>query len=234
VWTANEQDGTVSRIDPTTDRATTVPAGRAPVAVAVARGAVWVADAAGAVRRLDPRTGSVSAEVRIGNPPAGLASVDGALWVSAAAPLAAHRGGTLRVGFGTRPLPWPQNFDPAVGGDISGPPQLPTLVYEGLLAFRTAPGVAGTRLVGGLAQAVPVAEAGGRSYVFRLRPGLRYSDGSPVRARDFRASVERALAIAGPGGPDLLDAIEGVPACHTAASAATSRAAGSPTSGPAR
>src|SRR3954454_24663807 len=33
----------------------------------------------------------------------------------------------------------------------------------------------------------------GRTYMFTLRPGLRFSNGRPVRAEDFRASMERFL-----------------------------------------
>jgi DNA-binding SARP family transcriptional activator/ABC-type transport system substrate-binding protein len=216
VWTANQQDGTVSRIDPATDHMTTVPAGHAPVALAIADGALWVADAAGALLRLDPHTGTVMSTVRTGSSPAGLATLGGALWASAVAQPSMHRGGTLRVGLGSRPPDWSENLDPAVGGYIGDPPMFPALVYEGLLAFRRAPGVAGTRLVEGLARAVPTATDGGRRYVLRLRPGLRYADGTAVHASDFRSSVERALAIGRADGPQLLDAIVGAPACHTA------------------
>jgi peptide/nickel transport system substrate-binding protein len=216
VWTANQQDGTVSRIDPATDRATTtVPAGRAPVALATAHGALWVADAAGALLRLDPRTGAVTATVRTGSTPVGLATLGGMLWTGAVAPPAAHRGGTLRVGLADRLVPdWSTDLEPATY--LGDPPMLSSLLFEGLLAFRRAPGVAGTRLVEGLARGVPATTAGGRRYVLRLRSGLRYSDGTAVHAGDFRKSVERALAIDGADGPRLLDAIIGAPACHTA------------------
>ena len=45
-----------------------------------------------------------------------------------------------------------------------------------------------------LASAVPQPTDGGLTYSFRLRPGLRYSTGLPVRASDFRRQFERLYA----------------------------------------
>jgi peptide/nickel transport system substrate-binding protein len=50
------------------------------------------------------------------------------------------------------------------------------------------------RLVPGLLEEVPVAEAGGRAFRLRLRPGLRFSDGEPLGAADVAASLARLLA----------------------------------------
>ncbi len=50
-------------------------------------------------------------------------------------------------------------------------------------------------LVGALATRAPPPSGDGRTYVFTLRPGLRYSDGRPVRPEDFRASLERYLRV---------------------------------------
>jgi YVTN family beta-propeller protein len=205
VWVANRQDGTVSRIDPATDRVTeTVPAGRSPVALTIADHALWVADASGAVLRLDPRTRTIVDTVRTGSTPAGLAAVGGSIWVTAVAPPAAHRGGTLRVGGSIV-------VDPAFGE-----PDAPAidLAYDGLLAYRRQGGAAGARLVGGLAAEVPRPADGGRRYVFRLRRGLRYSDGTPVRAGDFRASVERAAELLRAPGVPFPDAIRGMSRCR--------------------
>jgi peptide/nickel transport system substrate-binding protein len=109
-------------------------------------------------------------------------------------------------------------LDPGWGGydpDSSGAVEL---AYDGLLDYRRAAGAAGARLVAGLAGAVPQPADGGRRYVFRLRPGLRYSDGTPVRASDVRPSIERALVItrADAGQPAIFDAIRGAVDCRTA------------------
>jgi peptide/nickel transport system substrate-binding protein len=90
------------------------------------------------------------------------------------------------------------------------------LAYEGLVTYRRAAGAAGARLVGGLAANLPKPTEGGRRYVFRLRRGLRYSDGTPVRAGDVRASMERAWAVGGYPEMPFPDAIEGVARCRIA------------------
>ena len=49
----------------------------------------------------------------------------------------------------------------------------------------------GGRLVPGLAAAMPRISRDGKTYVFKLRPGLRYSNGKPVKATDFNFAIER-------------------------------------------
>jgi peptide/nickel transport system substrate-binding protein len=38
---------------------------------------------------------------------------------------------------------------------------------------------------------LPLIQDGGRTYTFRLRSGIAYSTGAPVRPADFRAGIER-------------------------------------------
>jgi YVTN family beta-propeller protein len=55
VWVANEEDRTVSRIDPRTSAVRTIPLERTPTGIAVGYGAVWVAHGLlGTVSRIDP------------------------------------------------------------------------------------------------------------------------------------------------------------------------------------
>lgn len=187
VWVANAQDGTVSRIDPRTERVThTTPVGPEPVALAVVGEDVWVADRTGGLRRLDARTQDVTRQLRTGSGTAALAVVGDRLWASAVVPTAAHRGGTLRIA-----APGPFRLDPAPGGfDGNSTPYL-QLTHEGLLGYRRAGGAAASRLVPQLAADLPEVSAGGRRLRFRLRPGLRYADGSRVRASDFARSLAR-------------------------------------------
>ena len=42
IWVANEGDGTVSRIDPATNKALVIKVGSEPDAIAAGEGAVWV------------------------------------------------------------------------------------------------------------------------------------------------------------------------------------------------
>jgi peptide/nickel transport system substrate-binding protein len=47
---------------------------------------------------------------------------------------------------------------------------------------------------------VPVPEAGGRAFRLRLRPGLTFADGTPLRAADVAASLARLSAAGAPHG----------------------------------
>ena len=58
---------------------------------------------------------------------------------------------------------------------------------------------------------------GGRTYTFQLRPGLRFSDGTPVRPEDFRASIERIVRLAAEPVPPYYGGIAGAEACSRAA-----------------
>ena len=86
------------------------------------------------------------------------------------------------------------------------------LIHDGLTAFRRVGGAEGSRIVPDLALSVPEPAAGGRAYTFRLRPGLRYSTGQPVRASDFRHALERVFALKS-DGRFFYDGIVGASAC---------------------
>src|SRR3954447_17545445 len=92
----------------------------------------------------------------------------------------------------------PDSLDPAVGYTVNSL-EPGWLVYTPLLTYRHASGKAGTQLVPGLAESLPRVSRDGRTYRLKLRSGLRYSDGSAVRARDFEHAIERVLALASPG-----------------------------------
>jgi peptide/nickel transport system substrate-binding protein len=213
VWSANRDDGTVSRIDPGASRVTnTVPAGRRPSALAILGNALWVADEEGALLRLDPQVGQVDARVETGSTPAGLVAYDGGLWVTTIAPPAAHRGGTLRVGSPRVGLDPAASYNP--DAILVG-----RLAYESLVDYRPVGGTAGARLVGELATDVPSPADGSRRYVFQLRPGVRFSDGSSLEPTDVLASLERAVVVSPGvlGAAPLFEAIQGVNRCLRAA-----------------
>jgi peptide/nickel transport system substrate-binding protein len=88
------------------------------------------------------------------------------------------------------------SIDPQIANNTSSA-YAGSLVYDGLTGFRRAGGSEGTQLVPNLARAIPDARDGGRSYTFRLRPGIRYSDGRRVRPEDFRRALERAYELGG-------------------------------------
>lgn len=92
----------------------------------------------------------------------------------------------------------PDSLDPAIGYTINSV-EPGWLVYTPLLTYKHAAGRAGSQLVPGLAESLPAVSADGRTYRLKLRSGLEYSDGTPVRAGDFEHAVERVLALASPG-----------------------------------
>jgi peptide/nickel transport system substrate-binding protein len=190
VWVANRRDGTVSRIDPATEVTETVRVGREPSAVAADEDGVWVANAGdGTLMRIDRGSHRVTETIPIESSPAALAVVEGDVWTAAIAGTATHRGGTLRVSISADPA-YPFAFDIAYDRRVA---LLSGLVYDGLVGYRRAGGSAGGTLVANLARDVPEPSPDGRAYLFRLRPGLRFSNGAPVTPDDVRASFERLL-----------------------------------------
>ena len=194
VWVANSQDGTVSRIDPATNSvaATTPDVGANPTSVAADRKAAWIGSSGdGTIVRIDSESGQVTDTLALGSTPGGLVFADGKLWAITLLPLAGHRGGILRVESGPSLC---RCVDPAFWVDSA---LVVPLVYDGLVAYRRVAGVAGGRLVPNLATRLPTPTDDGKTYSFQLRDGLRYSNGSPVKASDFRSSLERLLIVNG-------------------------------------
>ena len=190
LWVANSLDDTVSRLDATTLAETArIPVAGGPSAVGFTDGSVWVSAEFGSrVVRIDPRQGVTVGSTPIGNRPEGLASGDGGLWVAVQARGDGHRGGRLVSLNGV-----PTSIDPAFGPVLSVSGADPA--YETLTSQRDVGGAAGTQIVPNLAAALPLPTAGGTRYTFRLRAGIRYSDGRPLRAVDFRRAVARALEL---------------------------------------
>jgi len=103
-------------------------------------------------------------------------------------------GGTLTGTYNS----FPDALDPGLAFSLEAATALHD-TYIPLLTYAPESGKAGTELIPGLAKALPKIDDGGRRYALRLRPGLKYSDGSPVRASDFRFAVERLFRLNSPG-----------------------------------
>jgi peptide/nickel transport system substrate-binding protein len=91
----------------------------------------------------------------------------------------------------------PDSYDPVLLQTNQGNQAL-QLVYTGLVTYKHATGPAGNELIPGLAEAMPTISADRKTYTFKLRSGLKYSDGSPVAASDFEHTVKRLLYLGGP------------------------------------
>ena len=72
-------------------------------------------------------------------------------------------------------------------------------VYLPLVGYKHVNGPDGATIVPYLAQSLPKITAGGKTYTLTLRKGLKYSDGTPVKASDFRAAIERDYKVDSPG-----------------------------------
>ena len=158
--------------------------------------------------RIDPRSLEVTDTVDVESRPAALAMVNGTVWTAALAATSTHRGGTLRVTISDLGDRFPA--DPARFANLTPPT---SLVYDGLVAYRRAGGTAGTALAADLATDLPEPSPDGRTYRFRLRPNLRFSNGAPVTPEDVRASLARLLVLGDPGFYDELNAIPGAAGC---------------------
>lgn len=209
VWVANNLDGTVSRVDPTTPRViATIAVGSGPVALAFANGSLWVANKSSkTVSSIDPRRNAVVKTLEIDGRPTSLGAAAGRLWIGARPSGDQHRGGTLTL-LGFRP----RSADPAFIQGEYPPTQFSGLAYDTLVTFQRTSGPDGLQLVPDLALAVPRATGEGTQYVFRLRPGIRYSDGTRLRASDFRRGLERLFRVGSPG-TGYYSAIRGSAAC---------------------
>jgi peptide/nickel transport system substrate-binding protein len=113
-----------------------------------------------------------------------------------------REGGTLKVSFAT----FPDYLDPQLSYTAEGWTAMYN-TYIPLLTYAHAEGDAGSEVIPGLAEDLPQISDGGRSYALRLRKGLKYSDGTPVRASDFKASVERMFELESGGTPFYSDIV---------------------------
>ncbi|HXF31025.1 MAG TPA: ABC transporter substrate-binding protein, partial [Solirubrobacterales bacterium] len=101
---------------------------------------------------------------------------------------------------------FPDYLDPSLSYTLEGWTSM-WETYVPLLTYVHADGAAGTKLIPGLAKALPKITDGGRTYTLVLRKGLRYSDGTLVRASDFGATIERVIAMASPATPFFTDIV---------------------------
>ena len=210
LWVANGLDSTVSRVDPRTGAVVaTIAVGSGPAALTTAPGSLWVASQySGTIARIDTATNRVARTIAVGGQPSSMAVTGGQVWTATQASASAHRGGTLTL-LSTEQL---STIDPSRQYFIDAA-QYGRLAYDALVSFQVAPGPAGLRLVPDLAVALPSPSRGGTAYTFRLRRGIRYSDGRAVRAGDFRRGIERLFRI-GSSGAAYFGEIVGADRCR--------------------
>jgi peptide/nickel transport system substrate-binding protein len=117
---------------------------------------------------------------------------------SARAPSAARRGGTLRVAIYVDP----GTIEPATTMNVDQSGQLMAATQLSLVTYREDGGPGTGRQIIPYGAQMPTLSDDGKTYTFRIRPGLKFSDGRPVTAKSFRVGFERVLdpRIGGPWG----------------------------------
>src|SRR5215813_8117319 len=118
-----------------------------------------------------------------------------------------HKGGTLKLianaAGGT--------LDPQVNYTLQYW-QLYQATYDGLLSFQKAGGSAAFNVVPDLASSYQITN-GGKSWVFKLRKGVKFSNGKPVTTKDVVASFQRIFKVKSPTAGGFYSGIVGAAAC---------------------
>jgi peptide/nickel transport system substrate-binding protein len=121
---------------------------------------------------------------------------------------ASHRGGTLKLlakaAGGT--------LDPQVNYTLEYW-QLYQATYDGLLAFKKAGGQDAFTVVPDLAENLPTPTNGGKTWVFKLRTGIKFSNGQPLTVKDVVASFQRIFKVKSPTSGTFYAGIVGATAC---------------------
>jgi len=89
-------------------------------------------------------------------------------------------------------------LDPGLSYTVEGW-QIMWNVYLPLVGYKHANGPDGATIVPYLAKDLPKVSADGKTYSFTLRDGLKYSDGTAIKASDFAATIERDFKVDSPG-----------------------------------
>ena len=103
---------------------------------------------------------------------------------------------------------FPQSLDPSIDFTTQGG-EVHWLTYLGPYSFAHASGSAGTAIIPAIATALPKVSNGGKTYTFTIRQGLKYSDGSPVKASDLKFAIERDLKLGWSAASFLTTTIQG-------------------------
>src|SRR5687767_14838610 len=102
----------------------------------------------------------------------------------------AKKGGSITISQTSQP----DYLDPALMYTVNAI-EPSWLVYTPLITYAHEEGAAGSKLIPGLAEDLPEISEDGTTYKLKLRSGLKYSDGSPVKASDFEHAIKRVLNL---------------------------------------
>ena len=119
-----------------------------------------------------------------------------ALWATTAGAAHSAAAPTITVLYGTAP----DYLDPQEGYTTQSA-EANWISHLGLYSYAHKAGAAGGAVIPALATGQPKVTNGGKTYTMTLRPNLKYSDGTAVKASDFTYSIERALKLNWGGDP---------------------------------
>jgi peptide/nickel transport system substrate-binding protein len=114
-----------------------------------------------------------------------------------------NEGGTLKGAYAS----FPDYMDPAISYTAEGWTAMRP-VYVPLITYKHAAGAEGSEIIPGLAKEMPKVTNGGKTYTLFLKPGLKYSNGEPIKAGDFKWAVERVF-LTNSGGSSFYTDIVG-------------------------
>ncbi|KAA0086620.1 ABC transporter substrate-binding protein [Mycolicibacterium sp. P9-64] len=102
---------------------------------------------------------------------------------------------------------FPDYIDPQLSYTLEGW-EVMYNTYTPLLTYKHAKGEPGTTVVPALAKDMPEVSPDGKTYKLTLRPNMKYSDGTPIKASDFTYAIQR-LFKADSGGSVFYEPIVG-------------------------
>ena len=85
--------------------------------------------------------------------------------------------------------------------------------HDGLVTFAKQGGIAGTKIVPDLATSIPAPTNGGKTYVFHIRKGIKFSNGEVLKPSDFVTTFKRQFTV--PGPTSFYSGIVGASSCNT-------------------
>jgi peptide/nickel transport system substrate-binding protein len=113
-----------------------------------------------------------------------------------------NEGGTVKGAYTS----FPDYMDPQISYTAEGWTAMRP-VYVPLLTYKAAAEAEGSEIIPGLAKELPKVTNGGKTYTLFLREGLKYSNGEPIKAGDFKYAVERCFLTNSGGSPFYTDIV---------------------------
>ncbi|MCB8873757.1 ABC transporter substrate-binding protein [Acidisoma silvae] len=87
------------------------------------------------------------------------------------------------------------------------------ITNDGLVAFKHVSGESSNDVVPDLATAIPAPQDGGKTYVFTIRKGVKFSNGKDVTPDDVVATFQRIFKVSNPNAGSWYNVIVGADAC---------------------